>query len=61
LGIFLEEDFSFDKELASLAKTYFPHLQTFMAHHKFTGKMGQSLAVVGSDAKGVQHLFYGTW
>ena len=55
---FLEEDFSFDKELASLAKTYFPHLQTFMAHHKFTGKMGQSLAVVGSDAKGVQHLFF---
>lgn len=54
----LEEGFSFDKQLTTLANTYFPHLKQFMQENKFTGKTGQVLAVVGSHARGIQHLFF---
>src|SRR3990167_4455336 len=54
----LEENFSFDKELTDLAKTYFSHLKQFMQDNKFTGKLGQSLAVAGFDSKGIQYLLF---
>lgn len=58
LVFFLQEDFSFDKELTKLSQLFFTHLKKFMKDKKFSGKSGQTLYVAGSDKVGIKHLFF---
>jgi leucyl aminopeptidase len=55
---FMEEDFSFGKDLISLSDDYFPHLKSFMKDKKFIGKTGQTLSVYGSSDKDVKSLMF---
>ncbi len=58
LLFFVKEGFKFDKELTSLAKTYFPPLKEHMQNAKFEGKYGQRLVIQGINGDKVQYLFF---
>ena len=55
---FMQEGAAFDRSLAELSKTYFPHLKAFMKQNKFTGKVGQKLSVAGTSKAGIKHLLF---
>jgi leucyl aminopeptidase len=58
LVFLLEENFSFDKDLTDLSKTYFPYLKNEMEAAGFTGRAGQTFKIQGFDKKGTKHLFF---
>lgn len=57
---FLEQNFTFDKELESLAKTIFPGLKVLFKQHAFTGKCMTSVVVPATiDGALVNCVFMG--
>lgn len=60
LVFFVQQDFSFSKELSHYADLFFPHLQQLMKNRKFTGKVLSSLLVpVCYDGETTNLLFIG--
>ncbi len=58
LVFFVEEDFSFSKDLSDCADYYFPHLQKLMKKREFTGKAQSSLLVPIPLEKDITNLLF---
>ncbi len=57
-AFFLEENFTFSKELKEIAQAHFPALELLFKERKFTGKKNSAIVVPASSGKKIVHLIF---
>src|SRR5579859_4855645 len=57
-AFFVEEKFTFSKQLKEIAKNFFPHLEQLFKERQFTGSQSSSLVVPVSHDKEIIYLIF---